>query len=142
MKEEYYILGLLDEAADLIAEGHFMNVSYCESMDMDLLPQVVNLLLGHDSEVHLDDLQFLAWNNNLFPESLQQGTLEEFRAYANEHKDEILKDIQRTCEDYIEEYSEYVDADDNDDDEPTYLDGRTWDELSEHDKGVVADLEM
>lgn len=140
MKEEYYILGLLSEAADLIAEAHFMNVSYCESMDMDLLPQVVNLLLGHDSKVRLDDLQFLAWNNNLFPESLQQGTLEEFRAYANEHKDEILKDIQRTCEGYIEEYSEYVDSDDND--EPTYLDGRTWDELSEHDKGVIADLEM
>ena len=137
MKEEYYILGLLDEAADLIAEARFMNVSYCESMDMDLLPQVVNLLLGHDDKVHLDDLQFLAWNNNLFPESLQQATLEEFRAYANEHREEILKDIQGTCEGYIEEYSEYVD-----DDESTYLDGRKWDELSDHDKGVVSDLEM
>ena len=34
----------------------------------------------------------------------------------------------------IEEYGE--------DDEPTYLGGKKWDELSDHDKGIVSDLEM
>ena len=43
-----------------------------------------------------------------------------------------FSDIKTFETDHIREYS----------DEPTYLDGRTWDELSEHDKGVIADLEM
>ena len=34
----------------------------------------------------------------------------------------------------IEEYGE--------DDEPTYLGGKKWDELSDHDKGIVSDLEI
>ena len=41
-----------------------------------------------------------------------------------------LISIAESIEEYVEE------------EEPTYLGGKKWDELSEHDKGVVADLEM
>ena len=38
--------------------------------------------------------------------------------------------IAEAIEEYVEE------------EEPIYLDGKKWDELSEHDKGVISDLEM
>ena len=128
---EYEILDLIAETADIIAEHFGHNVPYCESMDMSLFHQPILAMLD-DEDPDLGDLQFLAENNRLLPDSLAKASLDEFRAYCKEHRDEILDEIESECRNYISGYS----------DEPTYLDGRTWDELSEHDKGVIADLEM
>ena len=84
-----------------------------------------------EGEPDLGDLQFMAENGRILPRSLAKATMEEFKAYCKEHRDEILDEIESECRNYIDGYS----------DEPTYLDGRTWDELSEHDKGVISDLE-
>ena len=137
---EYKILDLIAETADIIADYHGMNVPYCESMDMSLFHQPIYAMLD-DEEPDLGDLQFLAANNRLLPKSLKEATMEEFRAYCKEHRDEILDEIEADCKEYQDAYGDY-DEDEDDGDEPTYLGGKKWDELSEHDKGVVADLEF
>jgi hypothetical protein len=129
---EYEVLGLFDMAADLIDESCGMNVPYTESLDMSLLHEPIYLMLDREDGVDLGDLQFLATCDHSLPVTLATATMDQFKAYCKEHREEILDYIEDICRGYIREYS----------DEPTYLDGRTWDELSEHDKGVIADLEM
>ena len=100
---EYEILDLIAETADIIADYHGMNVPYCESMDMSLFHQPILAMLD-DEEADLGDLQFLAENNRLLPDSLAEATMDEFRAYCKEHRDEILDEIQQECQDYINAY--------------------------------------
>ena len=100
---EYEILDLIAETADIIADYHGMNVPYCESMDMSLFHQPILAMLD-DEEADLGDLQFLAENNRLLPDSLAEATMDEFRAYCKEHRDEILDEIERECQDYINAY--------------------------------------
>jgi hypothetical protein len=57
-----------------------------------------------EDEPDLGDLQFLAENNRLLPDSLAKASLDEFRAYCKEHRDEILDEIQQECQDYINAY--------------------------------------
>ena len=66
---EYEILDLIAETADIIADYHGMNVPYCESMDMSLFHQPILAMLDEE-EADLGDLQFLAQNNRLVPDSL------------------------------------------------------------------------
>jgi len=100
---EYEILDLISETADIIADYHGMNVPYCESMDMSLFHQPILAMLD-DEEADLGDLQFLAENNRLLPDSLAKASLDEFRAYCKEHRDEILNEIEQECQDYINAY--------------------------------------
>jgi hypothetical protein len=100
---EYEILDLIVETADIIADYHGMNVPYCESMDMSLFHQPILAMLD-DEEPDLGDLQFLAENNRLLPDTLSEASLEEFRAYCQEHRDEILDEIEQECQDYINAY--------------------------------------
>ena len=100
---EYEILDLIAETADIIADYHGMNVPYCESMDMSLFHQPILAMLD-DEEADLGDLQFLAENNRLLPDSLAKASLDEFRAYCKEHRDEILDEIEQECQDYINAY--------------------------------------
>lgn len=100
---EYEILDLIAETADVIADYHGMNVPYCESMDMSLFHQPVLAMLD-DDDAYLDDLQFLAQNNRLLPKSLAEATMEQFKAYCKEHRDEILDEIERECQNYIKAY--------------------------------------
>ena len=100
---EYEILDLIAETADIIADYHGMNVPYCESMDMSLFHQPILAMLD-DEDPDLGDLQFLAQNNRLLPDSLAEATMDEFRAYCKGHRDEILDEIESECQDYIEAY--------------------------------------
>ena len=100
---EYEILDLIAETADIIADYHGMNVPYCESMDMSLFHQPILAMLD-DEEADLGDLQFLAENNRLLPDSLAKASLDEFRAYCKEHRDEILDEIEQECQVYINAY--------------------------------------
>ena len=100
---EYEILDLISETADIIADYHGMNVPYCESMDMSLFHQPILAMLD-DEDPDLGDLQFLAENNRLLPDSLAEATMDEFRAYCKEHRDEILNEIEQECQDYINAY--------------------------------------
>ena len=100
---EYEILDLIAETADIIADYYGMNVPYCESMDMSLFHQPILAMLD-DEEAYLGDLQFLAENNRLLPDSLAKASIDEFRAYCKEHRDEILDEIQQECQDYINAY--------------------------------------
>lgn len=102
---EYSILELICDTADIISNCHGMNVSYCESMDMSLFPQPVLAMLD-DETPGLSDLQFLARNNRLLPDTLAEATIDEFRAYCKEHRDEILDEIESECNDYQADYSE------------------------------------
>ena len=116
---EYEILDLIEETADIIAERHGMNVSYCESMDMTLFPVVVETMLGNEQENDIDDLHFLATNGRLIPEEYKESTIEEIRAYLLEHKDEILNEIESDCRSY---QSDYADVDPEDYVEHFYVD--------------------
>ena len=100
---EYEILDLIADTADIIADYHGMNVPYCESMDMSLFHQPILAMLD-DEEADLGDLQFLAENNRLLPDSLAEATMDEFRAYCKEHRDEILDEIESECQGYINAY--------------------------------------
>ena len=100
---EYEILDLIGVAADAIADYYGMNVPYCESMDMSLFHQPILAMLDED-EPDLGDLQFLAENNRLLPDSLAKASLDEFRVYCKEHRDEILDEIEQECQDYINAY--------------------------------------
>ena len=100
---EYEILDLIADTADIIADYHGMNVPYCESMDMSLFHQPILAMLD-DEEADLGDLQFLAQNNRLLPDSLAEATMNEFRAYCKEHRDEILDEIESECQNYINAY--------------------------------------
>ena len=100
---EYEILDLIAETADIIADYYGMNVPYCESMDMSLFHQPILAMLD-DEEADLGDLQFLAQNSRLLPDSLAEATMDEFRAYCKEHRDEILDEIESECQGYINAY--------------------------------------
>ena len=102
---EYDILYLIADTADIIADYYGMNVPYCESMDMSLFHQPILAMLD-DEEPDLGDLQFLAQNNRLLPDSLAEATMDEFRAYCKEHRDEILDEIEADCKEYQNAYSE------------------------------------
>ena len=115
---EYEILDLIGETADIIADYHGMNVPYCESMDMSLFHQPVLAMLDDpDDQPDLGDLQFLAENNRLLPDSLSGATLDEFKAYCKEHRDSILDEIEAVCEEYTTAY-ETDDGYDGDEDIP------------------------
>lgn len=103
---EHEILDLIEDTADIIAENHGMNISYCESMDMSLFPVVVETMLGYvEQEGDLDDLHFLAKNGRLIPEEYKDSTIEEIRAYLLEHKQEILDEIETDCRYYQGDYA-------------------------------------
>jgi hypothetical protein len=108
--DEYGILNLIEETADVISEKHGMNVTYCESMDMDLFPVVVEVILDSYSEDELierdvlGDLHFLAENGRLIPEEYKDASYQEIREYLLAHKEEILADIENDCKWYLGEH--------------------------------------
>ena len=103
---EYEILDLIADAADAIADHYGMNVPYCESMDMSLFHQPVLAMLDdeEEGEPDLGDLQFMAKNGRILPPSLADATMEEFKAYCKERRDEILDEIESECQEYIKAY--------------------------------------
>ena len=101
---EYEVLNLIEETADIIAEKHGMNVSYCESMDMTLFPVVVETMLGNVQDGDLDDLHFLAENGRLIPKEYADAGIAKIRGYLLEHKQEILDEIEQDCRSYQGDY--------------------------------------
>ena len=113
--DAYDVLALVEETAEIIAEGHGMNVSYCESMDMDMFTAVCMAIID-DEDVDVGDLHFLAENGRLIPKRYAKSSLEEIREYLIANKDEILAEIKEDCERYQEEYED-LDEEDWDEDE-------------------------
>ncbi len=101
---EYEILDLIEETADIIAEKHGMNVSYCESMDMTLFPVVVETMLGNVQDGDLDDLHFLAENGRLIPKEYADAGIARIRGYLLQHKQDILDEIEEDCRAYQSDY--------------------------------------
>jgi hypothetical protein len=104
--KEYEILDFIAETADIIVEHFGHDVPYCESMDMSLFHQPILAMLDdeEEDEPDLGDLQFMAENGRILPKSLAKATMEEFKAYCREHRDEILDEIESECQDYINAY--------------------------------------
>ena len=98
---EYEVLDLIEETADSLADHYGMNVPYTESIDMSLFPVVIDTMLDNIQDGDLSDLQFLAQNNRVFPKSLAEATIDEFKTYCKEHRDDILNGITNICLDYI-----------------------------------------
>lgn len=94
------LLDDMEEIAGAIADEKGQNVPYCASIDLSVFPLVVELLNGPGGEGAdtLSTCRFLAANGNKFPEEMKEASLEEFRAYALEHEDEILDDIREDVE--------------------------------------------
>lgn len=116
---------LIGEVAGLIAEAKGHNVPYCESMDVSYLPIIIDIAGDAESkdiledynaseESLLGDLQFLARNGRVLPESLAEADFEEFREYAKAHKDELFRELQEIFEEYKADYSDDDDTDTDD----------------------------
>ena len=86
----------LDTIFNEIAEEAGMNISYTESMDGSLFPEVVSLAMDEDAD--LGDLRFLAQNDRIFPKSLGHASLEEFREYIHAHEREVLAEVEAEAE--------------------------------------------
>jgi len=112
MLDAYDILWLVEETADIIAKGHGMNVSYCESMDMDMFTVVCTAIIG-DEDVDLGDLHFLAENGRLIPKKFAKASLETIREYLLANEQDILSEIKEDCERYQADYED-LDEDDED----------------------------
>lgn len=96
MRNENEILYLIDDTADIIAEHYGHNVPYCESMDMSLFPEIIYAMMD-DEEPDLGDLRFLADNGRILPKELADASLDDFRAYCREHREELLAEIESEC---------------------------------------------
>lgn len=108
----------LNAIAEAIAEAAGHNVGYTASMDLSLYSTVLILsfseqqleeneidLSVEEEEAQLADLQFLAQNGNLFPESLVHADKKHFKAYLDNHKQEIFAQIRKDCEGHFYEYT-------------------------------------
>lgn len=93
----------MEEIADAIADECGQNVPYVASIDLSEFPFVIELLedKGWDEkekETILSTCRFLAENGNKFPVEMKNASFEEFRAYALEHEDIIIKEIRGDVE--------------------------------------------
>lgn len=104
---EYQILDLISETADVIADYHGMNVPYAESMDISMFHEPIYAMLDDEEyEPNLNNLQFLAANNRLLPDTLKESDMDEFKEYCKEHRNKILDEIENDCNEYQKVYSE------------------------------------
>ena len=100
------------EIANRIADEKGMNISYCESMDMDLFSMIAEILSGmedgfyqdeidpEDLTFELSDLQFYARNDRILPSELQDATLNEFFQYFKDNHNTLLKQLDEEMEPY------------------------------------------
>ena len=108
----------IDEVAELIADAKGHNVPYCESMDVSLLPIVVDIA-DEDRETSdildaynaseddiLGELQFLACNGRVLPKDLAKAGFEEFRTYVKANRGDVLAEIEKIFQNYYDCYSD------------------------------------
>lgn len=104
----------ITEIANAVANP---NLSYCASIDLgDAFPAIIQLGMSGEEIASLDEpfpddklletLRFLAENGRLFPKSLKEASLDEFRAYLKENEEAIFSTIKEEAEKYYEEYTE------------------------------------
>lgn len=99
----------IEAIADAIAEECGQNVPYVASINLSEFPSVIELIEDaeqdeKDKESILSTCRFLAANGNKFPVGMKDASYGEFRAYALEHTEEILREIREDVE------SDYEDA--------------------------------
>lgn len=95
VREEGAVLG------DEIAEAHGHNVTYCESMDMDLIGLICDCVNDEDYiDRVFDDLRFYACHGRGLPEELDEASAEEFKEYFRKYRATVLC----AAEDIIDEY--------------------------------------
>lgn len=90
-----------DALADIIADERGMNVSYCDSMDMDLVG-FLGRCLEDESEIDVlyDSLQFYAENERALPKYLSAASAEELKDYFRKNRNAILAE----AEDILDEH--------------------------------------
>lgn len=90
-----------NDLRDEIAEAHGHNVTYCESMDMDLISLICDCVNDEDyiDEV-LDDLRFYASNGRALPEELAEASAEQFKEYFRKNRGAVLCAAQDVIDEY------------------------------------------
>lgn len=90
-----------DALREEIAEAHGHNVTYCESMDMDLVALIVDCV---KDEAFIDgalgDLRFYASNGRGLSETFSEASAEEFKAYFRRNRGAILVAVQDILDEY------------------------------------------
>lgn len=92
------------------------NLAYSASIDLgSAFPAVIQLGMSDEEIASLDEifpdddlletLRFLAENGRLFPKSMKEASLDEFRAYLKENEEAIFSTIKEEAEKYYEEYT-------------------------------------
>lgn len=92
----------INEIYDEIAEDAGPNISYVESMNGSLFPQMIQLITGDHEERDLPEMirecRFLAENDFILPESIAESSDGAFLDYIEDHKSDILKEIESNAE--------------------------------------------
>lgn len=93
----------MNTIANAIADECGQNVPYVASINLSEFPSVIELIEDaeqdeKEKENILSTCRFLAENGNKFPVGMKDASYEEFRAYALEHAEEILREIREDIE--------------------------------------------
>lgn len=94
---------------DAVTDAYGMNVPYVPSINFSVFPTVIELAFTPEERERLiqrplpekealDILQFLAANGNKFPQDMRNASLDAFKVYIAEHRDEIIRDIRENLE--------------------------------------------
>lgn len=94
-----------------IVKERGMNVTYCESMDIELFNTIISVLQDDEPEMEedrkklLDSLHFFSANNRCLPVTLKNASLGEITAYVIAHEKEILREISNEIYNYEKEFN-------------------------------------
>lgn len=92
----------VNEIYDAIAADAGPNITYVESMNGSLFPQMIQLITGDHEERDLPEMirecRFLAENDFILPKSIARSSDSDFLDYMENHTAEILKEIENNAE--------------------------------------------
>lgn len=101
----------VDNLRNAIVKERGMNVTYCESMDIELFDTIISVLQDDEPEMEedrkslLDSLHFFSENNRYLPVTLKNASLGEITAYVIAHEKEILREISNEISNYEKEFN-------------------------------------
>lgn len=90
-----------------IAEERGPNMSYCESMDGSLIPELLSLFCESEEAEYaefIQDYHFMAEQDGYLPASLSKATIDEIKHYARDNRTAILTKVRETLDAYAAEY--------------------------------------
>lgn len=113
-----FLSRLNEKNSEAAAAAGAPNISYCASIDLgDAFPAVIQLGMRiacsdedscYQPDALLDTLRFLATQGRFFPNSLANGSLDEFSHYLSENADAIFNEIESDIKGYLAEYESAV----------------------------------